>query len=187
MPRSTASALKNHSAQLAKIESTPIAFVVREMAGNSTRGLSHAPAGETLGKGSTGRLVAINGAQRSGSGILTQLRSSLVPFGAEASSDAIFVTLMDHSAAGAGAIPDHSFWQSTLVASGTFLVMFAFMLVFGLYPLWNLRAANPRPEAVEAVGSFPSVHFFEPILSQEELAADQEAEKKRSRIISRVA
>lgn len=83
-------------------------------------------------------------------------------------------------------MPDYSGLQSGLLVAGIVLLSLLTAILFDLVQ-WRDRRRPARPKNVEAVGSFPSVDMFEPILSQEELMAEQEAERRTSRIISRVA
>ena len=187
MPRANASKLAIENFELAKIEATPFAFAVLELPDGARSNLDFDPFGENLGEGSMGSLIRLTGVFLDRNSLVSQIDQSLSHYGLEVSADAVFVTPYAPGQNGTLVVPDHSRKQTLLLSGGALMTALFFATLFGLFPPKPNQNRHKRPESVEAVGNFPSVDFFEPILSQEELAADQEAERRHRRGLSRVA
>ena len=164
----------------------PMAFAIREIPGGDLTDFKLGILGESFGTGSIGDLVEVIGARLSSAELASQMTSSLAPYGVEVTRESFFVEPFEPGHKGTYVVPDYSFAQSVLVITGAVLSLITMAFMFGILP-WKKRQPPVRPQNVEAVGHFPSVDMFEPILSQEELAADQEVERKLARSISRVA
>lgn len=167
--------------QLGRVENVPVGLLIMEADATSTIADFD---NLFVAEGRHGPLIDVPGVLIGAANILDQAEAPLADKGVVLISGAIVVSPYLSGRASAGDIADYTALRETLfwLSFGMFAVGGASL--FSVLPRFKKKKRQEGAHQVKAVGAFPAIDPFQPIVDQNEIADENEAPKRVSRALT---